>query len=351
MRTRPVLAILLLTVALGVAHATDPAPSSGLGELHTFNDWVVGCDNVRTCEAHGYGTLHDDPAVGRAALLVRRDAGPGRTPVVKIRYASLDDPSGTPASGEVVTLQAGALRIRLEPVDAEGESPVPPGQVSPVLGAVQRGDELWLVAGTQRWSVSLAGAAAALLKMDDLQGRVGTVGALMRRGGRLDPPAPALPHIERARVPPTTPADLALGGAILAEFAADCADIDADVGRVGIARVTSRSLLVAQPCSPGAYQTGARLWLVDDHAPFHPRPVPLPEPDGGTYDLLILEMMNQEAGTLRLHESAKSRGIGDCCSTREWTWTTTGLALVEAAESPCELFEAGGLPITLWRTR
>jgi hypothetical protein len=319
--------------------------------LHTFKDWVVGCDNVRTCEAQGYGTLHDDPALGRAALIVRREAGPGRTPVVKIRYASLDDPSGTPAGGEVVTLQAGALHVPLEPVDAEGESPVPPNQVSPVLAAAQRGDEIRLRAGTQRWSVSLAGGAAALLKMDDLQGRVGTAGALTRRGSRPEPLPPALPRIERAPLPPTTPADMALAGPILAELAADCADVDANTRRLGIVRVTARSLLVAQPCSPGIYQTGTQLWLVDDHAPFHPRPVRLPKPDGGTDDLLILEMMNEEAGTLRLHESAKSRGIGDCWSTREWTWTTTGLALVEAAESPCELFEAGGLPISLWRTR
>ncbi|WP_338415971.1 DUF1176 domain-containing protein, partial [uncultured Sphaerotilus sp.] len=52
--------------------------ADGLGTLHTFRDWVVGCDNTRRCEAQGYGRQGEDaPPGGRAALIIRREAGPG----------------------------------------------------------------------------------------------------------------------------------------------------------------------------------------------------------------------------------------------------------------------------------
>jgi len=94
-----------------------------------------------------------------------------------------------------------------------------------------------------------------------------------------------------------------------------------------------------------------RLWQVDDKAPFRARPVRLPQPDGSTSDTAVLETMSGEGGTLSLNETAKARGIGDCWVTRDWTWTGAQLALVSGQESPCKLFEAGGLSIGLWRTR
>ncbi len=56
-------------------------------------------------------------------------------------------------------------------------------------------------------------------------------------------------------------------------------------------------------------------------------------------------------GLLSLREAAKGRGIGDCWLSREWTWTAQGLALLEATESDCRAFEAGGLSVRLWRAQ
>lgn len=335
-------------------HVAAQATSDGLGKLYTFKDWIVGCDNLRACEAQGYGSEAEDaPKGGRAALIVRREAGPGHPPVLLFVYSTVDN-APVPQVGQAVTVQVGTLRFRLAPLKKLGEveSEVPPAQVPALLAAALKGDHILLSAGTKQWSVSLSGAAAALLKMDDLQGRVGTTGALTRRGSKPEADVPVLPQPQPARLPPTTDADRRLEPRLLAALPrseGDCPDFDPQKFQGHLVRLTPTSVLVAQTCFQGAYQNGSRLWQVDDRAPFHARPVPLPQPDGSTYDTLVIEKISGEE-TLSVHEAAKARGIGDCWGTREWIWTGTGLALVSATESPCRLFEAGGLPITLWRT-
>ena len=70
----------LLTGA--VAHA-----DTGLGRLHSFKDWVVGCDNTRQCEAQGYSSEAEGAPPGNpAALVATREAGPGRPPRLRFVY-------------------------------------------------------------------------------------------------------------------------------------------------------------------------------------------------------------------------------------------------------------------------
>lgn len=334
-------------------HIAAQAANDGLGTLHEFKDWVVGCDNLRACEAQGYGSEAEGaPEGGRAALIVRRAAGPGQPPVLRFVYSSFDN-APQPQAGQAVAVHVGALRFQLPPLKHPGEvdSEVPPAQVPALLAAALKGDHILLSAGTNRWSVSLSGAAAALLKMDDLQGRVGTPGALTRRGSRPEARVPVPPPPRPARLPPTTDADHRLEPRLLAALPRsddDCPDFAPERSQGHLVRLTPTSVLVAQVCFQGAYQAGSRLWQVDDRPPFRARPVPLPQPDGSTNDTAVIESMSG-GETLSVHEAAKARGIGDCWATREWIWTGTGLALVSATESPCRLFEAGGLPITLWR--
>lgn len=341
-------AIVLLALAVP-AHAGD-----GLGRVHSFQDWEVGCDNTRRCEAQGYGSERDDaPPGGRAALRVRRDAGPGRAPVLSFRFSSIDNAQPWPEAGQVLTVQAGALRFALPPLTKDALEPdVPAAQVPALLSAVQKAGVLRLSAGKVQWSVSLAGAAAALLKMDDLQQRVGTPGALVRRGRASEVAAPPVPGVTAARVPPTTAADQRLAGAIAAALphgADDCPDRDPADPSLALARISATELLVTQACFRGAYQTGSRVWRVADRPPHRATAVPLPQPDGSVEDSAVIEGFGGDAPGLTLHESAKGRGIGDCWVSRDWVWTGTGLALVTASESPCRLFEAGGLAIELWR--
>lgn len=347
---RSLLAATVLALS-GTAFAAD-----GLGKLHTFRDWVVGCDNTRRCEAQGYGKEGEDgPPGGRAALIIRREAGPGQLPVLRFAYSSYHESAPMPADGQAVRVQVGGLRFDMPATTPQQPEPdVPASRVPALLAEVQKGDVIRLSAGNAQWHVSLDGAAAALLKMDDLQGRVGTPGALLRKGTKPESsvPAPAAPVVKAAPLPATTPADLKLAptlAALLPHGADDCPDFD-PAQAPELARLTPTTLLVLQPCWRGAYQTGSRIWQVDDRPPHKARRLDLPLPDGSTTDTIVTETLGAE-GTLDLHEAAKGRGIGDCWVSRNWTWSGNRLVLVSASQSDCRLFEAGGLSVALWRAQ
>lgn len=331
--------------------------AEGLGKLHAFRDWVVGCDNTRRCEAQGYGREgEDDAPAGRAALIVRREAGPGQPPILSFAYSTLGEHAQMPTAGRAIRVEVGSLHFNLPPLTAQQwASDLPASRVPALLAAVQKGDVIRLSDGKAQWQVSLDGAAAALLKMDDLQGRVGTPGALVRKGTKPEStvPTPTVPVVKAAPLPPTTPADLKLApavAAVLPHTEDDCPDFDPAQGMVELTRLTPTTLLVLQPCWRGAYQTGSRVWKVDDRPPHRARQLRLPMPDGSTNDTLVSESLGGE-GTLDLHEAAKGRGIGDCWATHDWTWSGDRLVLVGATESDCRLFEAGGLPVELWRAQ
>lgn len=115
-------------------------------------------------------------------------------------------------------------------------------------------------------------------------------------------------------------------------------------------RLTPTTLLVLQPCWRGAYQTGSRVWQVDDRPPHCARRLDLPMPDGSTSDTLVIESLGGD-DRLDLHEAAKGRGIGDCWASHDWTWSGDRLVLINASESDCRLFEAGGLMLDLWKVQ
>jgi hypothetical protein len=148
----------------------------------------------------------------------------------------------------------------------------------------------------------LDGAAAALLKMDDLQGRVGTPGALVRPGTKPESsvPVPAVPVVKAARLPATTAADRALVpklATVLLRNPDGCQDVDSAQDPLDVVRLDSTTLLALQPCGRGAYQLGSftLVWRVDAQPPHKARRLGLPTPDGRTADGLVTEGLG--AGT------------------------------------------------------
>ena len=134
----------VLACALAAAGAVaQAAPDAGF--LH--KDWFLRCDNTRTCRAEGYQSEgSESPPV---SLQLTRAAGPGTPVQARLQVGSLVIPK----------LDLAALQI-------------PQAEVPPLLQALLRADEATVTAGKAVWRLSLAGANAVLLKMDELQGRV-----------------------------------------------------------------------------------------------------------------------------------------------------------------------------------
>jgi hypothetical protein len=174
----------LLAFLLAAAAAPQPAP------LKTFTDWTVGCDNGRAC--HAVGLMPESWPEDGLTMSVQRGPAPDAPPV--IAFAMRDE---TLAVSVVADGQP--LRVRLQ-MDGDGMLAVAAADAPAAVAALRRAGafELRDATGKPVGRVSLKGAAAALLYMDEQQRRIGTATALVRTGPKpasAVPPPPPLPKI------------------------------------------------------------------------------------------------------------------------------------------------------------
>ncbi|WP_315388571.1 DUF1176 domain-containing protein [uncultured Stenotrophomonas sp.] len=329
---------LLLLILAGLSPAVSAAPAEAVvpGIDFGHEDWTLACDNTRTCRAAGY--QRDDGESEPVSILLTRNGGPDQPVRAELMLGEYDE-------GDLPTRVT--LRINekaLGTVDNGG--PFSVSQVAALLKSLVRDSRIELLGGKdQRWVVSDKGASAVLLKMDEFQGRLGTPGALMRKGVRAEssvPPALPVPVITLARKVPTTAADTALGDApalraalVAATSADDCDALNPGEGGsyegpqpIRVQRLSRNKLLASTSCWRGAYNTGEGYWVINDHAPYQPT---------------LVTNLGGDDDTVTISAANKGRGLGDCWSTASWGWT--GTAYVQTSDATtglCRLVAAGG---------
>lgn len=298
-------ALLLATPV--AAQAPKPAP------LKTFGDWIVGCDNGRACQAVALVPEADDRDHYLLLVIERDGAGPAP--------AKLTMPLDPKPAGAPVLLIDGKAAAR-PAVQAGGEEAAVVIDRT-LAAALANGQMAALGNGSAPpvASASLKGLAAALLYMDEQQGRLGTAGALRRTGPKPDAGvrAPALPVIvvpPRASAPPRTMTVAAAAKAI----GPDSATCDYATGPVKPRAVRldrGHSLvLVDHPCGNGAYNYYTSVFIVDEAG--RTAPARFDEPTGmGETDLVNGDWDDKSR---RLSSYAKGRGLGDCGTSQEYAW-------------------------------
>ncbi len=215
-------------------------------------------------------------------------------------------------------------------------------QVAALLAVLPKSSTIEWRGGGQRWRLSDRGAAAVLLKMDDFQGRLGTPGALIRKGeddeAGVLPPLP-VPVVEAAPLAPARPRDVFFqslhADAVLEVLRAtgleeDCPDLYEDGVELSVGRLTEERLLASTPCIGGAYNFSSVYWLIGNQPPYEPVLVTA-EGEG-----------DSDAGRV-IFASFKGRGLGDCWSMDEWIWD--GEAFVHSKSEMtgmCRLVAPGG---------
>jgi len=334
---------LLGLTALGAAQAAAQA------QVHQFKDWAMACDNRRHCEAIAYQS--DESGSAPVTMWLSRDAGPHAR--VHIQFDT-DESEDT----QSLTLHLGP-RQQLKGISRRKD--LSPADTAKLLAYVLEGEEIVLTEGGsgsskssgKRWQLSLAGSKAALLKMDDLQGRLGTPGALVRRATTkaessvLPPIAP--PKVKAQALPKPRAADQALLQPILDSIAPrECwEDLPDDSNpEQSITRVSATEVLVMRECGRGAYQGGSGIWLAKSKPPYAPKRLMLPLLDGESTDFVMNANLTAKG---RLSSFAKGRGISDCGSSFDWVWNGHGFDLIEAWRSPlCRGFPGGGFGLQLW---
>lgn len=321
-------ALFALGISTGLGNAAEPV----LGMNKTFQDWIAACDNGLSCVGIGLQSQED----GEAYAVLRRAAGPTATPSLSLHLIL---PDGSHAKEVTVTGTGGAgFGPRTYPASSE-ESVlgvrVPEADLAPLTAVIRDGSSLTLTAGGSTETISLRGAAAALLAIDDAQGRVGTVTALARPGtgpASSVPAGPALPRSEgkalRSLGPvPPRPA------AIKVTDDPSCQAID------DIAIDLGGGMSVRGVCDyAAAYNTGFRFWLVNGKSA-KPLSFQIPGIEMDDPAVLANPSVAKDGHTLEAYDLG--RGLGDCGDRQSWAWTGSAFVLTAyASMDPC----AGVMP-------
>jgi hypothetical protein len=318
--------ILLILAAAAAAAAPQP------GELRTFGDWIVGCDNGLTCTA-----IALLPEAGGDGLWVTmrfaRGSEPDDAPVTTLQNVDAD-PAALLADGR-------PLAVRFEGhVDGYDVVPDDPAAFIQALRQAQlleaRGAD-----GASVGRVSLSGASAAMLYMDEQQRRLGTVTALVRTGGAPAssvPPPPALPVVTLA------PAPVGETALVLSETQVDVLRREAGctIGEVGgpdhheEVVIAPGTTLVLLACGSGAYNVTSIPYIAtrrDDAVAIEIAPFDsqwgLDEPEFSR-PTLINGQWDAESRLLR--EYSKARGLGDCGTHASYGWDGARFRLVAREE-------------------
>lgn len=320
-------------------------------ERRSFRDWLASCDNGGDCAAFA------GPADGTGAgwLRVALSAGGEARPTIMAGFWPRTEAAGP------LTLTIDSRSWPLDPGPAPDHEDAALGQVSPeavaqVIAALSSGRSLTLARGGETLALSPAGASAALLWIDEKQGRLDTPTALIRRGERDAsgvPAAPVLPVLTPA--PATAPASATLQTALSPALAGH-----AEVRRcrenlrwnAGLFEERSRDRLDATtelwgvPCDAGAYNLMTRYFLTGPDGT-DPRPLDFRGGgEGGGEPQAVLVNAQYDPATRTLTQFAKARGLGDCGVHQRWVWTGQGFALSHEAI----MGECWGVPADLWPT-
>lgn len=335
------LAPCLAILSLGAQAAP---PSAGLSFSH--NDWQLVCDNTRTCRAAGYNA---DDGPNPVSVLLTRLAGPGQAVTGELTLGDYGADGRAPKLPAVLTLsmRVNGRAVGQVVIDTKlnMSADLSTAQVNALLAALPRASTIEWVGGGNSWQLSDKGAAAALLKMDEFQGRMGTTSALVKKGPRSDEGVlPALPAPVVIAVAPAKPqpgdAHLvkkhgkALRAALLPTVQKDgnCSKLTkpeegAEDG-LSVYRLNANKLLVSMPCWLGAYNFGAGFWVINQAPPFNP---------------VLVTDSGSDYSEGNISASHKGRGLGDCWSTDTWTWDGKDFIHTESSSTGmCKLIATGG---------
>lgn len=313
----------MLALTGGYAFAAFPAAPV----YREFKDWIVGCDNQRTCLAKS--AVQDES--GADTLKFRREAGATGKLTASIASDNAIDTSAlrldgkplAPALHWVTSADDGSYQV-------EGEEALRLARSVAGAGALQTSRD------QSEPEVSLRGLAAALFFIDDVQGRLGNQTALLHVGtgaASAVPAAPALPVLRAAPRPPPLASVRALARAVRVSHAAllkqqcdpDLSDFSADSAEP----LTGTDALVLLTCWSGAYQSSLLVLRAPRNAPAKavlavlPLPPGAPKPDPDDDPAVLTEAdYSPKDGTLST--SAKGRGLADCGFAAQWVFDGRG---------------------------
>lgn len=337
------------------ALAVYGTPFDGWGFV--AEDWQVVCDNTLTCRAAGYTKEEylDHPA---SILLV---AEPKKAlPKAYVTVLTSDEESASvsgdnPSTVELWLNDKSYGAIRDDQLNAE--------QTKQIIRHARINTKIELRGGNASWIISDKGMSAVLLKLDEVQGRVGTSLALVSQdsANKQTPKSAKAKPIVRKSDDYLAQDKKQLDAKKLAYFQANInkwIDIDAvqfvgsadktgdcelinpsSEAAINIAEYAASSLgwdfipinanytLASHLCWRGAYNMGVGYWTINNANPSKPQFIT----SSGT------EYYDGEISAIH-----RDRGIGDCWNSKTWVWDGKRFAMAEdSSTGMCRGFVGG----------
>lgn len=342
--------------------AAGPAVQS---EVREFRDWRAVCDNGNRCVAWTGGD--------GGWVRVMMEPGPLAAPSVSGGSWALGQQDETPRD---LALQIDGQTHTLRPSPANAANAAAgEARSRAILTALAAAKSVAITGNGQSEALPSAGASAALLWIDERQGRLNTTTALLRRGDRpasAVPAPPALPRVIAA--PPINQGALANGGLSLEDEKRPRLTVPAAIEALPDVRkcraeednAAVRDIVLAVKlgpekelwgvtCGAGAYNVTYRLYVTGPNGT-NPRSAELPtrqpitEGDIGMgAGWLVNPVYDTRRQTLTVFP--RGRGLGDCGTITSWTWTGQAFALNEERFMGDCWGMSDDLWPTTWRTR
>ncbi|MGM8886199.1 DUF1176 domain-containing protein [Psychrobacter sp. 1U2] len=301
-----------------------------------------------TCRAAGYT---DEVADWRGSILMTVEAG------VKVPDAKVLLNDWESSDGEDAELGSASDPVELWLNDKSyGEvkdSKLTSIQAIQLLKHARQNTKIVFARGAYRWKISDKGMAAVLLKIDDVQGRVGTPLALVSKNN----PNRQIPNSAKAKLiikkafAYSDEENTSLASSTLSYFQdninkwavatldsearTDCNVLTSDQSWFDEKNKTWQFIaidrdhtLARQSCWTGAYNFGYGYWLLDNDKPNKPE---------------LITLSGSEYSEGEIFSAHKGRGLGDCWSMSNWVWNGKSFVLSsELTTGMCRLIEAGG---------
>jgi hypothetical protein len=323
-----------------LASAAGWTAGASAAEFKDFRDWYVGCDNLRNCNA--YGLQADEPS----AAYVRIERGGAPAAIARITIAAdvgektrvvlaFDDPA-------LRGLPSGPVAPARNDDDSHGRVVIDdPAGVDTLVAGMRKAQKLLVrridppggeKSDPETSEISLSGAVAALLWIDEQQQRLGTTTAFIRRGDKpvssIAPP-PKAPVVRAVKAAPADAAPRPLppneARTLTAKARALCDD-DKRTALEETYRLARDTSLYGFSCpdNSGAYNYSFVFLIVPDGKPQTARPVRFAGPAAAGAKIAPEDVLainpSFDRSSLTLSTFNKGRGLGDCGEAAEWVF-------------------------------
>ena len=334
--------------------STAWAATTGVVQSYdTYKSWLVACDNTLVCVAKGVS--ESEPP---AEIRITRQPGGAGDILMEIRSGARFTLGDVRIDGKPVVLAKSSWRIASDHETTTATSH-DLSTIRTLVGQLRNAEKLAI---GKEGDVQLDGFAAAILRLDDRQGRIGGVTSIARPGpteaSRVTP-GPSTPRIPARPITESLASSEALRLISLVRstqksiFAKEDCQSDIHPMETEAYALDARRAIVFIPCLMGAYQGSSLAFIADRNgtavrrltapAPFLGR-----DPHESVVDEFTESEFDPKTGMLTI--VAKGRGLADCGFSASWIWNGQTMVLISMTyQDACGGVEAGDWP-TLFRS-